>query len=144
MRLIIATLFLSLSLQASAIAQEQPATGEAVPLIAVEREALKAKSCGIYSSRETHIHQARPDVNHVPDADVNYGANQNAFQIADPIVVPIAIDVLKYMNIDIYEGLEGDANLSNVFIYRDGRIVYNGVDITNKFQNLCAEEKVEE
>lgn len=144
MRLILVTILFSLCAHANLYAQEQSTTGESAPLIAVQREPLKTQSCNIYSRRETHYHQARPDVHHIPEADVNYGASQDAFQIANPIAIPITIDVLKYMNIDIYDGVEGDANLSNVFIYSDGRIVYNGVDITNKFQNLCEEEKVEE
>lgn len=86
------------------------------------------------------VHIPEDGVNYVPDAGVNYGAFQDAFKLQDPISIPITIDVLKYMNIDTYQGMEGNANLANVLIYSDGRIVYNGEDITKNFNALCEEK----
>jgi hypothetical protein len=104
------------------------------------KQGEKENYCDRAAISQSHTHHMHPDVAHTPNDDVHYGGKNKAFDIMDPVTIPISLDVIKSMGLDVYDGLEGNANLANVQVYRDGRIVYNSIDITDRFNNLCDEE----
>lgn len=88
------------------------------------------------------MHQMKSDVMHKPDADVAY-QSLDGLNIALPekITIPLNLDVLAHAGMDVPAGLEGKANIANVDVYLDGRIMHEGKDISGDFDSLCAENK---
>lgn len=88
---------------------------------------------------------------HKPDATVAYqpgvDAQGNAvvpadvapspMNVPDVMEVPMTADLGKAMNIDLPTGFETKASLGNLKLFRDGRVEYNGQDITAKASEFC-------
>ena len=93
-----------------------------------------------FLSQLSAIHIPQSDVTHRPAADVSADLNAAAFALPHSIQIPIAIDTLERLGVENPVGLEGNANIANAEVYMDGRIVYNGQDLTQNLQGLCPVE----
>lgn len=93
--------------------------------------------------------QALP--NHKPEAGVNYmpGVDVHGKPVApadlgggvpalpDIIRVPLTIDLAQRMNLGLPADTEMDADVTFIDIYRDGRVDYNGQEITPQAHTIC-------
>lgn len=76
----------------------------------------------------TVIHEPRDDVNYQSDAGL---------ELPDPIMVPVTVDLLERYEIAVPDGVEAETYLGMMEIYKDGRILYNGVDISGDIKDVC-------
>lgn len=110
-----------------------------------DEKALSAKSKGCTIIENMASGLGHDDsVTHQPADDVHHGDNWEAFQLPDKLTIPISIDVLEYMNIDVPQGLQGESNIANIDVYMDGRVVYNGQDVTGKMHAMCDDSEAEQ
>jgi len=93
---------------------------------------------------------------HQPDADVNYTGGVDVhgnpvvpadiqstphFNLPDPVVIPVEMDVLRTMGVELpVSGIESTTEFSEIRIYRDGRVEYNGHDIQREVGVFCGGE----
>lgn len=88
---------------------------------------------------------------HKPDANVAYQSGVDVqgnavvpadvapspMGVPDYMEVPLTAELGKAMQIELPEGFETKANLGNLKLFRDGRVEYNGQDITAKASEFC-------
>ncbi len=88
---------------------------------------------------------------HKPDATVAYQPGVDAqgnsvvpadiapspATVPDFMEVPLTAELGKAMKIDLPEGFETKATLGNLKLFRDGRVEFNGQDITAKASEFC-------
>ena len=80
-------------------------------------------------------------VDHKPRADVIYNPDQvNA--IPDPVDIPITIDLVDRYALDVPAGVELDVPLGFVSVYKDGRIMHDGKNISGSIQKKCEESEL--
>ena len=72
---------------------------------------------------------------HIPMSNVTYGANL-AF-VPDPILIPLTIDMAKRYSLNITSGLNVETFAGMLEIYKDGRILYDGIDISGDISGVC-------
>lgn len=90
-------------------------------------------------------HVARADVaykagvdvqgNPVAPADINAAPQM----LADIVRVPLPVELAKVLNI-MPEGVELKAGLGLIEIFKNGRVAYNGLDISNQMDVLCGDK----
>lgn len=74
------------------------------------------------------------DGNAVAPADI--GASFEPLQY--PMRIPIELDIVRFMGLDVPDGVNADeASLAYIDLFKDGRLEYNGVDITDKVAKDC-------
>lgn len=87
---------------------------------------------------------------HVPDDDVNFEPGRDdvvpadigggvAQPIFEPISVPIQLELLEYMDLDVPDGLDLEPYVAQVDVFQDGRVLYNGQDISKQTVVLCSD-----
>ena len=87
---------------------------------------------------------------HVPDDDVNYKPGREdvvpadvdggvAQPVFDPISIPVQIELLEYMDIDVPDGIDLEPYVAQVDVFQDGRVLYNGQDISKQTVVLCSD-----
>jgi hypothetical protein len=95
-------------------------------------------------------------VDHVPDANAEYqpgvDVDGNAVAPADigttldtgiyPLRIPLEMDILERFNLDLPEGIIADANVADIMVHEDGRMTYNGQDISAQLEALCVENEI--
>lgn len=84
---------------------------------------------------------------YVPGVDVNGKAvapadvKSDVQAVVDPIRIPIEIDILKFLDLDIPDGVvagvEQDVPVAFFDIHSDGRVSYNGRDISSSVSTSC-------
>ncbi len=57
--------------------------------------------------------------------------------IYDPVIIPIDIDLAQRFNLPTSNGIELKPQVSWIEIYQDGRILYNGNEVTDIFLSMC-------
>ncbi|MCB1532405.1 MAG: hypothetical protein KDJ35_06005 [Alphaproteobacteria bacterium] len=87
---------------------------------------------------------------YTPGVDVNgnpvVGADvqSNMQPLNYPVRVPIEIDILKFLDLDIPEGVvagaDQDVEVAFFDVFEDGRVEYNGRDISSVVSHSCGEE----
>ena len=96
-------------------------------------------------------HFCEAQVEHVPDAGVNYDPdadfkdkkvapadlNRVLNSLVDPIEIPINIDVIEWLGQPQQPGVEIEPEVAHIDLYKDGRIEYNGQDITGRVSYIC-------
>lgn len=104
----------------------------------------------------TVAHTPRADVMHKPQTSSSYGltkgshANQQDPAIKpvlgpdrvsqddlEKVIIPITIDMAARYGIDVPNGILLESNVGMIEIYKDGRIIYNGEDITGNIEEKC-------
>lgn len=64
--------------------------------------------------------------------------NASAVAAPDPVIVPLEIDLAEFLNIGaVREGVALEPEIGTVAIYLDGRVLYNGQDISSSIQMAC-------
>lgn len=63
----------------------------------------------------------------------------NAFGLPQQIDVPITVDLAQHIGIENPKGLELDSEVGKLSIMNDGKILYNGKDITENVTVYCKE-----
>ena len=72
---------------------------------------------------------------HVPRADVVHGNNQIA--IREIIYIPVTIDMAERYGLSVPAGIELESTLGMIEIYKDGKILYDGKDISGNLEDEC-------
>lgn len=119
----------------------------AAPVFAGEVRVASGRS--IKSERGDGFCQALS--NHIPDADVNHRAGVEDVvsadiggglkqPILDPIRIPIEIELLDRFDLGSVAGIPGidlEPIVASVEVYQDGRVLYNGQDISQQAFHKC-------
>lgn len=98
----------------------------AIALLILSNQSLAADVCQSYQNAVRH--QAR--------ADVNVG-NDNTIAVADPIKIPVTYDFIRNIDIDPISRERFETVVGVVSVYKDGRILYDGRDISSKITGYC-------
>lgn len=76
--------------------------------------------------------------NAVVSADIDGGVQAFTY----PLSIPVELDVLRVLDLDVSSALaqagEFETKLGDVILYEDGRVEYNGQDISSSVETLCA------
>lgn len=94
------------------------------------------------------VHTANSDVAYKPGVDVKgkpvVPADLNApmMELPRTIVVPLSTDMADKLQSSNVDGLKLEAPLGMVEIHPNGRVVYNGKDLTPQVYALCGREAV--
>jgi len=93
------------------------------------------KTYDLCTLSRAHGYRPARAVDHEPNADVNL--NKWHIVLPDPIHVPLTIDMAERMNVDLPEGVEMQGMIGLLSVYKDGRIMYDGKDLTRNIQDIC-------
>lgn len=74
-------------------------------------------------------------INHEPRADVVY--NPSPVIVPDPVMIPITFDMVEKYNLNDIEGVDLKPTIGVIEIYKDGRILYDGKDISQDIKDEC-------
>jgi len=80
-------------------------------------------------------------IDHEPRADVNH--NETTVQAPQKILIPISVDLANRYDLDVPRSLELDSPLGIMEIDEQGRIFYNGEDITGDIKDKCENDGTE-
>lgn len=73
---------------------------------------------------------------HVPDSDVTIDNGYTNF-VTDPVDIPITFDIARKLDISVPDGVEMNVPIAFISVYRDGRIMYDGRDISGRLDDGC-------
>ncbi len=107
-------------------------------------EALNAKEmCRFIANYQDGDAAAyQPGVDVKGDAVAPADLNPPIIIIEQPIVVPIEIDILERFDIVAPEGVELKPEFARIAIHRDGRVEFNGQEITQRSAFVCSQERL--
>lgn len=115
---------------------------------AIARDPTDGKSEGLAVEkilcRQTYVHTPDANVAYQPGVDVNGNAvapadlNAAPNMVPDYISVPLTIDLAQRLNYPLPAGTEMKGALGNLSLYKDGRVMFNGQDLSPQAQALCA------
>lgn len=84
-------------------------------------------------------------VEHVPGAEDVVPADLNAVeQPINAVEIPVTVDLETRFNLNVPNGIELEADMANIVVHPNGRVEYNGQDITDAAYQACLEAPVEE
>ena len=111
-----------------------------VNITAVSAETRVYDLCGIAGQpQERYVVSSSSPVDHVPRDDVSHNASQY-ITIPDPVDIPLTVNVAGRLGIDIPQGTQMEAPIGFISIYKDGRILYDGKDLTQDIASICARD----
>ncbi len=79
------------------------------------------------------------DGNAVASADIN----PSPINVPDYMEVPLTYDLSKALQISINDGGELKAVVGSLKLYKDGRVEFNGIDVTENASKFCGTQLVE-
>lgn len=86
-----------------------------------------------------------PSAEYVPGVDVHGNPVKPADlgtslskHIYTPVIIPIEIDLAARYGFTLPAGVELKPTVADIKIFQDGRIQYNGKDISNNIETLCS------
>ncbi|HNQ91807.1 MAG TPA: hypothetical protein PKI93_02635 [Alphaproteobacteria bacterium] len=88
-------------------------------------------------------HQPAPDVAYQPGVDVNGNPVASAdvapspVSVPDFMEVPMTYELAKAMKLSLPEGVEMDAVIGTLKLYKNGHVEYNGQDISSTASEFC-------
>jgi hypothetical protein len=129
---------LGLTFSLTAAAQDAPETAAQITVPRIETKEDLCRELTKYKPDQGVAYQQGVDVygDPVVPADLERPIN---FEVLDPIQIPIEIDVLENMQIvNQVRGLNLDTNVSEILVYTDGRVEYNGQKIEDRVIAACA------
>ena len=90
-------------------------------------------------------YQKPEGVEFVPGADDVVPADLNAIQnpVDDPVSIPIEVDLGARFNLDLPSDIELDPDVARIQVHSDGRVEYNGQDISRQLYAECGLEAPE-
>lgn len=97
-------------------------------------------ACKLLPDSQSAAYQAGVDVdgNAVVPADLNSNSMAGMMNV---VKVPLEIDLAKKISSLKQAGIEMNAPLGMMEIHQDGKILYNGQDITSPMMTLCGESQ---
>lgn len=120
-------------------------------LLTIPAFAQSTDSALKYNQRLKKLCNTSADINYVPAEDVEYqpgidakgnfivppdigfAAQQNTF----PMQIPIELDIIERFNLDVPIGIIADPEVAGIVIHEDGKVTYNGQEVTNNIQTFC-------
>lgn len=132
----IATLILGMMAIATTVQAADPTDGKSSSI------ATQKILCQRVSHQPTH------DVAYNPGVDVNgnpvtpVDINPSALGMQDFISVPLTVDLAQRLNFPLPPGTEMQGSLGNLSVYKDGRVNFNGRDLTPQAAALCGGKEV--
>lgn len=57
--------------------------------------------------------------------------------VPDKIEIPVRVDVLKAIGIETYDHLDMLPTIGTMTVFKEGRVFYNGRDLSRDFQVIC-------
>lgn len=95
-------------------------------------------------------------VNHIPNNDVAYKPGIDAkgnfivppdigFTMSGPeypIRVPLELDIIERFDLDVPIGIISDPEIAGIMVYEDGKVTYNGHDVSGKVESFCIDNKI--
>ncbi len=119
---------------------------ESAEAMALDREALTKNQRLIRLCNTSAVNYVQPDgVEYTPGidtkgqavlgADAGVEIHKNDF----PIYIPIEMDLIERFNLNVPLGLIADAEVAGIQVYEDGKITYNGHDISSNVSSFCSE-----
>lgn len=134
-------------------------------LIVLGAGAARAESAPAADADPNKVYRDNPQLQvlcqqtaaHIPWDDVEYkggidqkgnfivaadtGVSFSAFEY--PIDIPLELDLLEKFNMDVPIGIIADAKLAGIKIYEDGKVQYNGQDVTPQVGTFCKEKMID-
>lgn len=92
---------------------------------------------------QIHAYQKPAGVDFLSGRDDVVPAELNSFNASAYDVINIPIDVIlaqRFQELNVPDGLNLLPTVSNIAVHQDGRIVYNGQDISEQLYALCGEQ----
>lgn len=133
----------------AALMTATPAAAE-TPKVVSSAQAEKAAVDRDLKQYCTLMENVKGDVRHVPDADVAHQPIDGVElapahpSLPEKMEIPITFDMLQHMGVNVPAGMEGVANVAQVDVYLDGRVMYNGKDISGNLSGMCATIKAQD
>lgn len=96
--------------------------------------------------KQLYVHKPTADTNYQAGVDVNGkavapadlpGTTNFAAAPGDYIDVPLTVDLAKRLNQPVPDGVKMEGVMGNLRLYKDGRIVSNGQDISQQANVMC-------
>ena len=84
-------------------------------------------------------YQPGVDVHGKPVVPVDLNAGQPSALVPQTVVVPLSVDLAQRLQGHTVEGLQLEAPLGMLEIHPNGRVVYNGQDLTPQVYPLCGQ-----
>lgn len=94
---------------------------------------MASRSHPVYASELCDVY--RGTVVHKPLDNVTIQNDNNFLNFDKPVQIPITYDVAKQLNINVEQ--EMNMLIGHVIIYNDGRILYDGKDISSQVKGYC-------
>lgn len=73
----------------------------------------------------------------VAPADIN----EIKTPVPNVVTIPVEINFLEYIEQDLPEGIKLEGDVARVEIYNDGRVMYNGQDISGAVEAACIDRE---
>ncbi|NBX65710.1 MAG: hypothetical protein EBQ96_01780 [Proteobacteria bacterium] len=112
------------------------AEADAEPITPEQQAALICQTADIMGSKvKGAAYEPGVDAygNPVAGADIE---GESAFQIPEEVQVPIAIDVMAALGVT-NPAVEGKSQIGTLTVFKGGKLLYNGKDITNTVEGYC-------
>lgn len=74
-------------------------------------------------------------MSHVPDADVNIGADLSGG--LDVVSIPVDVDLVRVFGVPVSGAIDLTPTVSTIDIHQDGHVFYDGQDISAKYEDKC-------
>lgn len=113
--------------------------------IALEENRSLLSMCRV--AAKIHEDDSADDVHYKPGVDVHGNKVVPAdfgteYPLAFPMLIPLEINLLERFDLDVPIGIISDPYVAGVQIFEDGRITYNGAEITNKVDAFCVDKEL--
>lgn len=119
------------------LAEDSKATGEAAEALSPENQAaMICQTADIMKGQIGPNYQAGVDAygNPVVPAD---GGMEQAFQLPDQIDIPIDVAVMQALGVVTNPPTDLKARVGTLTVLKNGKLSYNGKDITNDIEGYC-------
>jgi len=83
------------------------------------------------------LHKPVDGVEYVGDAQVPVDINPLTGMIG-PIFIPVTVDLADKFNLDFPQGIELKPDVAALRVWADGRVEYNGQDVSGHIEEICA------
>ncbi len=101
-----------------------------------QNQAAFCKLWFTHKAAQSVAYQPGVDVHGNPVVPADLGATIAA-PILDKITLPVTIDLAQQLNQPLPAGAELDAPVGIIDIYTNGKVVYNGQDLTDETYSVC-------
>lgn len=101
--------------------------------------AVEKLMCDKYKSASDVAFKPGVDVNGNPVAPADLAPE--AVKLPDYLELPLSVDLGKKIGVSLGDGVEAKAVVGNLKLYQDGRVEYNGQDVSGQVASFCGVAK---